>query len=287
MAEDSTKSKIIEEYGGGIKESFDPELLRAFDVADQEVPAELRKPENVRLSPDKLRLSGDAVFYTIQGEGITMGEPSVFVRLHVCNLRCVWCDAYYTWNPKSKEFWTESKEVTPQELKDLLEGAWTCTNPKKQKRVVITGGEPLLQKQKIDMLIDLMPDWAFEIETNGTIMPTDKQLERVQFNCSPKLENSKNSKQARFRPEVLLTFNKIPNSQFKFVVMTEADVQEVEQDFVEGLGLDINKVILMPQGVTHEEVSANAKMVAEIAKLKGYKLLGRMQVEIWGAKRKV
>jgi len=282
----STKEQIIREYGGGIKESFDPELIRAFDVADQEVDPSLRKPQNIRLSMDKFRLSGDGIFYTIQGEGKSMGEPTVFLRLHICNLRCVWCDAWYAWNPKCKEFWTESYELTPQEVTQRLEEAWLCKNPKKQKRVVITGGEPLLQRDKIDQLMDLMPDWKFEIETNGTIIPTKKQLAKCQFNCSPKLENSKNIRAARIKPEVIKILNKI-DVQFKFVVMGEQDVEEVENDFIKPFNLDVNKIVLMPQGITATEVSENAKKVVEIAKNRGYRLLDRLHVNLWGARRRV
>jgi organic radical activating enzyme len=131
-----------------------------------------------------------------------------------------------------------------------------------------------------------MPDWNFEIETNGTIMPSKKQLHGCQFNCSPKLENSGNMKVTRIKPEVLKALNKV-DTQFKFVVMSEADVEESERDFIIPMNLDINKIVLMPQGVTAKEVADNAKIVVEIAKKKGYRLLNRLQVDIWGAKRRV
>lgn len=282
----SATKKFIDVYNGGIQANKDPELKRAFDFSESVVLDKIRKPENIRLSQDKLRLSGDGIFFTVQGEGITMGEPVVFIRLHLCNLRCTWCDAYYTWNPKSEAFWTESYLLTPAQVKQKLEDAWKCENVYKHKRCVITGGEPLLQKDKIDKVMCLMPNWKFEIETNGTIMPTEKQLAECQFNCSPKLSNSGNQKSVRIRPEVISALN-MANTQFKFVVMNNLDLDEIENEFVTPMKLDINKIVLMPQGVTEKEIRSNMTKVVESAKIKGYKLLGRLHVSIWGAKRKV
>lgn len=281
-------SKRIDQFlGDGIQESFDPELKRAFEFDDNTVDPALRKAENVRLDKDFFRVSGDGVFYTVQGEGPTMGEPTVFLRLHVCNLRCVWCDAYYTWNPNSKEFWTESKQWTIEHTATAIRDTWGAENEVIQKRVVLTGGEPLLHKDQIDVLIDQLGEaWKIEIETNGTIQPSQKQLAVCQFNCSPKLANSLNVAQARIRPEVIRSLA-TANTTFKFVVMHDSDLDEIEHDWVEGIGISPEKVILMPQGVTASEVQENARRVVEYAKLKGYRLLGRLQNEIWGAKRRV
>lgn len=280
-----TKEQLLDELGEGIVETFDPGLKRAFDVADNEVPKELRDPKKLQMLEGMFKISGDGVFYTLQGEGPTMGEPATFLRLHICNLRCVWCDAFYTWNPKSVEFWKESENWSIEETAKRLKESWTCDDLTRQKRVVITGGEPLLQKDNIDKLMDMLPDWIFEIETNGTIMPTEKQLSKIQFNCSPKLENSHNIKASRIKPDVLLALNKV-NSNFKFVVMQPKELDEIEQDYL-SLGLDRHKVILMPQGVTEGEVNKNARILVEYAKKKGFRMLGRLQVSIWGAIRRV
>ena len=217
--------------GEGMMQNFDPELKRAFDIADNTVPAELRDPKKLQIQKDCFKVSGDGVFYTVQGEGPTMGRPTTFLRLHICNLACVWCDAWYTWNPKSKEFWTESDDWTVENTAKKLQDSWKCESPLIQKRLVITGGEPLLQKDRIDDLIDLLPNWAVEIETNGTIMPTEKQLKEVQFNCSPKLANSANLRAARIKPDVIKALNEV-NTDFKFVVMQNGDLDEIEKDYV-------------------------------------------------------
>lgn len=259
---------------------------RAHDFSKSQVDPKLKKVQKLALKPDHFKVSGDGVFYTIQGEGITMGKPSCFLRLHLCNLRCHWCDAWYAWNSNTEEFWTESQDWSVIKTKQVVERNWQCTNPKVQKRLVITGGEPLLQKDRIDKLIDIMPDWFFEVETNGTLMPTDKMLTICQFNCSPKLSNSKNPKQARINKEVLQVLNQV-KTVFKFVVEEAKDLEEIEADFVRPFKLDIEKIVVMPQGVTSDEVSQNARKVVEKVKEKGYRLLGRLQCDIWGALRRV
>ncbi|MBU1322980.1 7-carboxy-7-deazaguanine synthase QueE [Patescibacteria group bacterium] len=238
------------------------------------------------MKPNNLNVSGDGVFFTIQGEGVSMGKPVCFLRLRVCNLKCGWCDTRYAWDTKTPEFWSEKQEWSINKTKKKIEAGWQCKNKKITKRLVITGGEPLLQKEIIDKLIDVLPDWFIEIETNGTVMPTKKMLEYCQFNCSPKLKNSGNPKVARIKGEVLQALN-LANSVFKFVVMVNSDIREIEKDFIIPFNLDINKIIIMPEGRSAEEIAKNARQVVEKVKEKGYRLLGRLHCDLWGAKREV
>jgi len=268
------------------KKIVDDSPRRANEFINSTVDEKIKDFSKLQMKPGYIKVSGDGVFYTLQGEGASMGKPACFLRLHICNLRCSWCDAWYTWNPNTPEFWTESQNWTINQTKKTILSAWGCKNPKVEKRLVITGGEPLLQKDSLDKLIDTMPGWKFEIETNGTIMPTEKMLELFQFNCSPKLTNSGNPKQARIKADVLKRLNQA-NTSFKFVVTKAEDLDEIESDFVKAFNLDINKIIIMPQGVTAEEVRHTAQEIVEKVKEKGYRLLGRLQCEIWGAKRKV
>lgn len=282
----SEREAMMGALGAGVVEAMDPELVRAFDLADNTVPQELRDPEKLRRKPGFLKVSGDGVFYTLQGEGTSMGEPAVFIRTQLCNLRCVWCDTPYTWNPKSEAFWTEPQDWSVADTAKKIEDIWGA--PKGiDRRVIFTGGEPLLQQETIEQVIDkLEPDWKVEIETNGTITPTDKMMARAQFNCSPKLENSGNAPQARIRKEAIAKMA-TGNATFKFVVMKPEELDEIEKDYIVGCGISPEQVILMPQGVTAEETQMNMRNVAEYAKEKGYRLLGRLQTEIWGARRKV
>lgn len=288
-----SRERILDQLGEGVVESFDPGLRRAFDFADSQIDPSIKDPEKLKFHEDKIKVSGDGVFYTLQGEGVTMGEPAVFLRTHVCNLRCTWCDAWYTWNPQTPEFWTEPQDLDIGQVADMVENAWAPTDTRIQKRLIITGGEPMIQQEQIIKLMDELndyeekPQWTFEIETNGTIMPDDRLIEAgVQFNCSPKLSNSLNGVRSRIRPDVIKRLAE-GNTRFKFVVMSNEDLDEIERDWVDGIGIHPEQVILMPQGVTAEEVHMNSRRVAEYAKIKGYRLLGRLQNEIWGARRGV
>lgn len=248
------------------------------------------------INKDNIVVSGDKIFYTLQGEGKTMGYSVVFLRLKFCDLRCSWCDTPYAVYPEREDFKREGEQWTIEETAKKINEAWKCKNPKVQKRLVITGGEPLLQKEALDNLIELLRDsWLIEIETNGTVMPTQKMLAmsefeidmpetELQFNCSPKLRNSGNSKIVRYKPKVLKELNKV-NTQFKFVVATAGDLEEVEKEYITPLSLDVQKVVLMPLGTNTEDIFKHMRAVAELAKEKGYRMLSRLQIEIWGMKR--
>jgi len=96
------------------------------------------------------------IFASIQGEGLRVGEPSVFLRLSGCNLKCVMCDTRYSWN--------EGKELSYDEILERIASFGL-------KSVVITGGEPLLQRKSLLGLVKLLNENGFtlSIETNGTI----------------------------------------------------------------------------------------------------------------------
>ena len=161
-------------------------------------------------------MSGDKVFATLQGEGLleseggTAGCPAVFFRLHYCNLHCGqpcgWkCDTGYTWDTSREEYWKEPEDWTIGKTKREIEKAWKekfADEKGAEKRLVITGGEPLLQQDLIIKFLEKMSEWKVEIETNGTLLPQN-ELRRCQINCSPKLSNSGNEKEIRLKPMVL------------------------------------------------------------------------------------
>lgn len=257
------------------------------ETAYQPTPEEI---ERVRPQPDMLKVSGDGIFATLQGEGMTAGKPSVFLRLHYCNLTCGvpdgWvCDTGYTWDRTKPEFWQEPEDWSYADTAFSVSEAWKLKfGENQEKRLIITGGEPLLQQRKIAQLIQKMPDWEVEIETNGTISPIP-ELHNCQFNCSPKLENSGNSLKRRYRPGVLRVINGLPNSQFKFVVVKPSDLSEIDH-IVEVCELDPEKIYIMPEGQTEAEVEQHAMLVRHEVEERGWKVAMRNQLIWYGHKRR-
>lgn len=250
----------------------------------------LEEIERVRPQPGMLKVSGDGVFATLQGEGVTAGKPSVFLRLHYCNLTCGvprgWvCDTGYTWDRTKPEFWREPEDWSYTDTALNANEAWRLKfGESQEKRLVITGGEPLLQQRKIAQLLQDMSDWKVEIETNGTINPIP-ELHNCQFNCSPKLENSGNSLIRRYRPDVLTFINGLSNSQFKFVVVEPSDLDEIDH-IVEECELDPEKIYIMPEGRTEAEVEYHAKLVRNEVEGRGWKVAMRNQLIWYGPKRR-
>ncbi len=245
-----------------------------------------------------LSVSGDGIFATFQGEGVSAGLPAVFLRLQDCNLHCGrdgdgWrCDAWYTWDRCTPEFWKERKNESVQNVKKQIEDTWNdrfgytyIQGQGMSRRLVITGGEPLLQQDKIVKLIDqLDEDWVFEIETNGTILPFDG-LSNCQINCSPKLSNSGNPICSRYKPSVLRAISNMPNSWFKFVISDYCDEEEVAQ-IVSECNIPIEKVLLMGEGTSTSELADKRRIVQEIAGHIGAVAIERNQIIWFGDKRR-
>jgi Organic radical activating enzymes len=156
------------------------------------------------------------IFVSIQGEGSVIGEPSNFVRLAGCHLRCVWCDTKYSW------FRWEGKRMSVEDITNSLD--------KRVKNVTITGGEPLLYD--LTPLAKALKEEGFRIivETSGTIRPSQELRRLVDvFSVSPKLSNSGHKIKYDFRNEDWPTY-------FKFVIVdVNNDLDEVDQ-FVKGAG---------------------------------------------------
>ena len=237
------------------------------------------------------------IFYSIQGEGPSMGKPAIFIRLSQCNLHCTWCDTDYTWNWKDTPF-THDKdlqpgyekydkgqwvvEAAPGEITDII-GQYPC------KRVILTGGEPMMQQKELIPLAEKLRKLGYfiEIETNGTYLPKAPLDELIdQFNISPKLSNSNNELKLRIREQVLTYFSQSAKAFFKFVLASARDLQEV-QDLQAAYNIAPDRIYLMPEGITPEELNEKQQWLVEICKAGGYNYTDRLHVHIYGDKRGV
>lgn len=242
---------------------------------------------------------GAEIFHTLQGEGISVGVAAVFVRLSLCNLHCVWCDTDHTWNFQGTP-WVHEKDSLAGYAKHRKEDAiiemgvaevaekvrgFGC------RRVVLTGGEPLLQEAELLALMkELRRDggvWFFEIETNGTRLPGEDFLAEIdQMNVSPKLANSGVDLRLRRKVKVLRGLAATGKAWFKFVVKGGQDVDEVKE-LIGDVGIGAERVILMPEGRSVQEIDEVALGVVELCKEFGFRFSDRLHVRLWGDRRGV
>jgi len=151
------------------------------------------------------------IFFSIQGEGVEIGLPTVFVRLFACDLRCTWCDSMYAVEE------TDFKDMSIEEVRVGIE-RFKC------KRICFTGGEPLIQQKGLEILAkDLVHDgYEIILETSGHKEPppvfwTDSCL--ISMDC--KCPGSGMEKRMDFELMEKLR----PNDQLKFVIQDEADYE--------------------------------------------------------------
>ena len=213
---------------------------------------------------------------TVQGEGPSAGRRCGFVRLGRCNQACTWCDTAYTWDWARYDPAVELHELSVEEVLARLDEMDV-------DMIVITGGEPLLQQRRLVPLVDAMNErgWRVEVETAGTIAPT---LDADQWNVSPKLENSGNLLERRYKPDVLRAFEATGRAVFKFVVCEVADLDEVAS-MVDECGL--TDVWIMPEGTDAATLENRSALLADEVVRRGWNLTTRVHILLWGNRRGV
>jgi 7-carboxy-7-deazaguanine synthase len=219
------------------------------------------------------------IFHSLQGEGISTGAPCVFVRLAQCNLHCAWCDTKYTWDFERYRYEDEVREQSVAEVAQIVNDATS-------RRLVLTGGEPLLQQRALkEFFARVAPDITVEVETNGTIAPEPPALSRVnQWNVSPKLSNAGDPEHFRIKPEVLRVLHDTGRAYLKLVVRGDADYAEADA-LVAQLAWPSDRVLLMPEATDRESLRARSFDVAEAARARSFRFSSRLHLELWGGRR--
>ena len=231
---------------------------------------------------------GPEIFASLQGEGPSAGEPTAFMRLSRCNLACVWCDTAYTWHfagderpHRSGETFDRKANQVTLDVTDVADRILALG----QRRLVVTGGEPMLQAPALAPLLALLPDVTVEIETNGTALPPPKLDVWVdQFNISPKLAHSGNARDLAIVPKVLRTYVSDGRAYFKFVVAEPADVDEV-RELVRAHALPRGRVFLMAEGTNSETLRERQEWLVPLCLEHGFRLSDRLHIHLFGDTR--
>ena len=225
------------------------------------------------------------IYASLQGEGLLAGTPSTFVRTSGCNLRCVWCDTPFTsWRP-------EGRDMTVDEVL----AAVAAHAP---RHVVVTGGEPLLVDAVVPLCDELRRSGLHvTIETAGTVLPAGGVPACDLMSISPKLASSAppadtpggwaaRHAAARRRDDVLTVLAASAPYQFKFVVETAADIEEAVR-WLDDLGpaIDHDRVLLMPQARTPEELADRSAWLAGECDRLGFRLAQRHHILWFGGRR--
>ena len=259
------------------------------------------------------------VFASLQGEGLRVGVPSVFVRMFGCNFRCqgfgmedgklsdeyqkidvkqysdlkdlplvkTGCDSYAAWDPRCKHLLSKG---TPDDLIAKIKEVYPDLN---RMDIVITGGEPLLGWQKIypELLEKLAADGIdyFTFETNGTQKLSDEMKECIERNdleviwsISPKLSTSGEPREKAIVPEAVKSLLDHGTAYFKFVVSGEENFEEIEEvrSIYKDGGVEL-PVYLMPVGGCIEEYKQTAPRVAEFCIRRNFLYSPRLHMDLF------
>ena len=228
------------------------------------------------------------IFASLQGEGPSAGRPSTFVRLSRCNLACVWCDTAYTWH-----FTGDARphrggatfERAPNQIALAESEVAAAIMALGGDRLVITGGEPLLQGNAIARMLTSVRGHHVEIETNGTVGPPAALDARVdQYNVSPKLAHSGNLAALALVPERLVAWAADPRAFFKFVVVEPDDLAQVLSLQAE-YAIPASRLFVMPEGTTSTALRNRSRWLGEACMAHGLRLSDRLHIHLYGDTR--
>ena len=228
------------------------------------------------------------IFASLQGEGPSAGRPVAFLRLSRCNLACQWCDTAYTWHFTGDERPHRSGETYDRKANQLtLSEAEVAERIAAlgQDRLVITGGEPMLQAGALATLLELLPDMTVEIETNGTVAAPPRLDVRIdQYNVSPKLAHSGNPAELALLPERLDAYATDTRAFFKFVIAQPGDIEEVLA-LKERYRFRPGHVFLMPEGTDSATIRAREEWLAPLCLEHGFRMSDRLHIHLYGDTR--
>jgi len=237
-------------------------------------------------------------FYSIQGEGFSMGQPSVFLRLKGCNLRCGGYNTLQTglpeaaasWRCDTIEVWTQGHAWLPERILTHWQQQHWDQALAAGAHLIITGGEPLLQDAALcTFLATLKAAYTslpyIEIETNGTLRPSPLLDTYIsQYNVSPKTACSGMKHSDFFSADSLAFFAQSQTGFFKFVIATEQDINDVFDTYITPFKLPQKRVCFMPAASARADLLTLEPLLINWCKERGIRYSTRLHIALWDKK---
>ena len=238
---------------------------------------------------------GASVSGTLQGEGILVGVPSLFVRLAGCNLRCefrgvdgsvAYCDT-----PHAQRTSGGSVQEVAEVVQVVVEHLGAL------RHVVITGGEPMLQAEAVAELcqgLKMERDGLhITLETNGTIFGEEVAGAVDLVSVSPKRQKE-TFVDGKPSCDYVLSLQRWLDAkrgcrdalQLKFVVGRKEDEVQLIDPLLSALeGWERFPVVIMPMGGDSTTMRASEPVAVEMAIRRGWRYTPRLQVDLWGGRK--
>ena len=224
------------------------------------------------------------IYRSVQGEGMLMGVPTTFVRFFACNLRCSWCDTKYSWSVREGGTWDV---MTPEQVAGEVAKLGA-------RHVVLTGGEPTLQRE-LAVLAMMLKERGHHltVETNATIFPEQSVPVIDLWSLSPKLTSAGQNYLRLPIIERFLGGLRPDQQQWKFVVRDTTDEMCLRQFLEQYSAFTEQKlpIVLQPEGDTAiHDYPAALEQLAERVRDPFWdryyvRTLPQMHVIVWGRRR--
>jgi 7-carboxy-7-deazaguanine synthase len=209
------------------------------------------------------------IFYSLQGEGINIGLPTIFIRLSGCNLNCSWCDTEY-----AKEEGRDTKLANI--IKYIERNHGGC------RRICITGGEPLEQMKDLKKLLTELCKKKYEIvlETNGSkdLKPLVDLITHKRFKVAMDVKTPSSGEKDSFNGKNLKHLKK--KDMLKFVI-ADKDDYVFAKSFLNDHKIK-SKIVFTSAGGTDLKWLAESILEDEL----NVRVLPQLHKIIWGSEKR-
>jgi len=250
---------------------------------------------------------------TFQGEGKLTGTACLFIRTSACNLRCAWIGLDGKGSPCDTPYSSHRPEKNIMTIDEIVKIVLENTVPQKIKHIVVSGGEPTMQTEALEELLETLQKLGYHttIETNATIFSEKISQHTDLVSMSPKLSTSvphqanlagtgieysekwaSRHEKLRINIPVIQSFidgskKYLSDFQLKFVVATDRDIEEIEQILQQLTEFKPSDVCLMPEGVDVNTLNSRTGWIAEQALKRGWRFAPRLHIMMFGKNRYV